>query len=205
MLCFLLLSTTAPHTPSGRLHLKRVCCGNISSGRTTSSYRWLCLGRETLAQPTQASRRTVASSVPKTGFTRTTDLRVTCDCLKLVVRHSCEQQHILKVIMVSSWLCVTLTSDARVLHNQHNPVNQSWSPIGHGENCEAYRKPLDDPQPRIFGCTNSIKPQKHGKPTCDARTSVSLLTPIFFLSFSGRQEVLYGMWPIIKLHQVGCV
>ena len=109
------------------------------------------------------------------------DLRVTCECLKLVVRHSCEQQQILKGIMVSSWLCVTLTSDARVSHNQHNPVNQSRSPTGRGENCEAYHKSLHDPRPLIFGCTTSIKPQKPGKPTCDAGTSVSRLTPIFGL------------------------
>ena len=119
-----------------------MCCGHIPSGRATSLYRWLCLGRETLAQPTQVSRRSVASSVPKTGLTCTTDLRVTCECLKLVVRHFCEQQQILKGIMVSSWLCATLTSDAKVSHNQHNPVNQSQSLTGRGENCEAYRKSL---------------------------------------------------------------
>ena len=158
-----------------------MCCGHIPSGRATSLYWGLCIGRETLAQPTQVSRKSVASSVPKTSVTRTTDLRVTCECLKLVVRHSCEQQHILKGIVVTSWLCVTLTSDARVSHNQHNPVNQSRSPIGRGENCEAYRKSLHDPRPLIFGCSTSIKPQKSGKPTCDARTSVSPLTPIFGL------------------------
>ena len=103
---------------------------------------------------------------------------MTCECSKLVVHHSCEQQHILKGIVVSSWLCVTLTSDARV---SHNPVNQSRPPIGRGENCEAYRKSLHDPRPLIFGCTTSIKPKKPGKPTCDARTSVSRLTPIFGL------------------------
>ena len=125
--------------------------------------------------------KSVASPVPKTGLTRTTDLRVTYECLKLVVRHSCEQQHIPKGIMVSSWLCVTLTSDARVSHNQHNPMNQLRSPIGRGENCEAYRKSLHDSRPLIFGCRAPIKAQKPGKPTCKACTSVSRLTPIFGL------------------------
>ena len=66
-------------------------------------------------------------------------------------------------------------------HNKHNPVNQSRSPIGRRENCVAYRKSLHDPQPLIFGCTTSIKPQKPGKPTCDAHTSVLRLTRIFGL------------------------
>ena len=146
---------------SGRLRLKTglVCCGHIPSGRATSLYWGLCIGHETLAQPTLVNRKSVASSVPKTSVICKPDLRVTCGCLTFVVRHSYKQQHILRGIVVSSWLYVTLTSDARVSHNQHNPVNQSWSPIGRGENCEAYRKSLHDPRPLIFGCTTSIKPQ----------------------------------------------
>ena len=83
-----------------RLTTGLVCCGHIPSGRATSLYLGLCIGRETLAQPTQVSRKSVASSVPKTGVTRTTDLRVTCECLKLVVRHSCEQQQIFIFIYI---------------------------------------------------------------------------------------------------------
>ena len=127
--------------------------------------------------------KSVASSVPKQVLLA----QLTCVCLKLVVRHSFEQQHILKGIVVSSWLCVT--SDARV---SHNPVNQSWSPIGCGENCEAYRKSLHVPRPLIYGCTTSIKPQKPEKPTCDARTSVSRLTPMFDL-FQVVKTFVYGM------------
>ena len=49
---------------------------------------------------------------------------------------------------------------SRVTHNQQNPRASVRSPTGRGENCEAYRKSLHDPQPLIFGCTTSIKPQK---------------------------------------------
>ena len=86
-------------------------------------------------------------------------------------------------------------SDNRKMNNiaqPAQPVNQSRSPIGRGENCEAYRKSLHDLQPLIFGCTTSIKPQKPGKPTCDARTSVSRLTPIF------------GLFQVVKRFCIEC-
>ena len=59
--------------------------------------------------------------------------------------------------------------------------------------CEAYQKSLHNPRPRIFGC-NLYKTSNTWK-TNVQRLYVGLAIDTDFWSFSGRQEVLYGMWP----------
>ena len=124
-----------------------------------------------------------------------------CDTLASLVRVTYDQLE-----SVSSWLCVTFVNISTYSNElrfqvgcgcwfqagttSSTPLSQSWSPIGHVENCEAHRKSLHNLRPLISGCTTSIKTLKTKVRRC---MTVSRLTPIF-----GIFHVLCGIRPGLK-------
>ena len=178
--------------PSGRLRLKTglVCCGHIPSGRATSLYRWLCLGRETLAQPTQVSRKFSTKNRSYSHNWLESDLRVSqvgCASVlwtaahtqrnygyKLVVRHSHEWRK-----------SVAQPAQPRKTVAVANRSQRDLRSVSHVS-----------PRPATsnFWLHNLYKTSKTWK-TNVRRSHIGLAIDTNFWSFSGRREVLYGMWP----------